>query len=620
MTQHAQAQIGDSQKISNTQGELGETLENDSFGAAIAELGDLNGDGKKEVAVGVPGEGTGQGAVWILSLNTDGTVSSLQKISDTQGGFGGSLDEGDAFGQVRNAGDIDGDGITDLAVGATGDDDGGTEEGSDGADRGAVWILFLNSDGTVSGHQKISDTQGGFEGTLDNNDEFGTVPAPMGDLNGDSVPDLAVSALFDDDGGTGSDANHGAVWILFLNSDGTVSSHQKISDTQGGFDADLVDDDFFGGSARVGDVDGDGVTDLAVGARDDDGGLDRGAVWILFLNSDGTVSGHQKISDTQGGFTGTLDDNDAFFVPGRMGDLDGNGVPDLAVGAFLDDDGGSGSDANRGAVWILYLQSDGTVANQKKISDTQGGFTGTLSDGDRFGLPPASIGDLNGDGIPDLAVGANEDDDGNDGAGATWILFGDQAILPVEFARFEAQVSDGDVRLTWQTASETNNAEFQVQRRMGERANVRKGAWTTVGSVEGSGTTSQPQSYRFTDADLPYAADALTYRLRQVDTDGTAHLSETITVERGVTEAQLLGTYPNPAQQRATVRYALPEKQKTSIRLYDVLGRQVRTVLNDEQEGRHQRTLDVGGLPSGVYFLRLRAGGVTRTQKLTVVR
>ena len=144
--------------------------------------------------------------------------------------------------------------------------------------------------------------------------------------------------------------------------------------------------------------------------------------------------------------------------------------------------------------------------------------------------------------------------------------------------------------------------------------------WTTVGSVEGSGTTSQAQSYRFTDADLPYEADKLTYRLKQVDTDGTAHLSKTVTVERGVQELELLGTYPNPTRSQATVRYALPGTQDVTVRLYDVLGRQVRTLVSGEQEGRHQRTLDVGALPSGVYFLRLRAGGEMRTQKLTVVQ
>jgi hypothetical protein len=192
--------------------------------------------------------------------------------------------------------------------------------------------------------------------------------------------------------------------------------------------------------------------------------------------------------------------------------------------------------------------------------------------------------------------------------------------LPVELAGFDAQVDGDAVRLTWQTASEQNNAGFRVERRVGERERGGVGAWTRVGFVDGAGTTSEAQSYRFTDAQVPYEAGAVTYRLTQVDTDGTTHRSGTVTVERGVTEVQLLGTAPNPAGQQATVRYALPEKQKVSLRLYDVLGRQVRTVVSGTQEGRQERTLDVSGLSSGVYFLRLTASGQTRTQKVTVVR
>jgi hypothetical protein len=207
------------------------------------------------------------------------------------------------------------------------------------------------------------------------------------------------------------------------------------------------------------------------------------------------------------------------------------------------------------------------------------------------------------------------------GSFGEFVLASDSQPLPVELAGFEATVNGDAVRLSWSTASETRNASFQIQRRPVEPSR-RDGStgWKTVGVVEGSGTTSQAQSYRFADEDLPYEAERLTYRLRQVDTDGSAHLSETVTIERGVQELQLLGTHPNPARQRATVRYALPEKQETTIRLYDILGRRVRTVLNENREGRHERTLDVGALPSGVYFLRLRAGGETRTQKLTIVR
>jgi predicted outer membrane repeat protein len=338
-------------------------------------------------------------------------VKAHQKISDTEGGFTGTLKNNDRFGNSGVLlGDLDNDGVDDMAVGAYLDDYGNTQ-------RGAVWVLFLNSDGTVKSHQKITEGEGGFTGDLDVWDTFGISLESLGDLDGDSVCDLAVGASLDDDGGT----NRGAVWILFLNTDGTVKSHQKISDTAGGFTGTLDDEDFFGQSiASLEDFDGDGVIDLAVGARlDDDGGYNRGAVWILYLNSDGTVKSQQKISDTEGGFTGTLEDEDWFSSSlTSLGDYDGDGVVDLAAGAFGDNDGG----ANRGAVWILFLNSDGTVKSHQKISDTEGGFTGPLDDSDVFGGAVAYLGDLYSTGRDVLAVSAKGDDDGGTDRGAVWLL------------------------------------------------------------------------------------------------------------------------------------------------------------------------------------------------------
>ncbi|MEE8153571.1 MAG: integrin alpha [Phycisphaerales bacterium] len=431
------------QKISDTEGNFTGTLDDqDAFGFSVASLGDLDGDGTVDLAVGALDDDDGgkdqfpnRGAVWVLFLNTDGTVKVQQKISDTEGDFTGRLDDGDRLGNsVASLGDLDGDGVVDLAVGAVRDDDGGR-------DRGAVWLLFLNTDGTVKTHQKISGTEGGFAGVLEDSDGFGMSVASLGDLDGDRVGDLAVGAWKDDDGGT----DRGAVWVLFLNADGTVKSHQKISDTEGGFTGTLDDADAFGVSVvSLGDVNDDGVGDLAVGAPlDDDGGKDqfaeRGAVWVLFLNTNGTVKTHQKISSTEGGFTGTLDDADYFGWSGAsLVDMNGDGVGDLAVGAPLDDDGGSnGGDGsvnraegpNHGAVWVLFLNGDGTVKSHKKISDTEGGFTGALDHHDNFGVSVVSLGDIDGVGLDDLAVGAFKDDDGGFDRGAVWVLFLDSVCL-----------------------------------------------------------------------------------------------------------------------------------------------------------------------------------------------
>jgi hypothetical protein len=410
------------QKISATEGGFtGQLDDNDRLSIQISTLGDFDGDQVVDLAVGAALDDDGgpdRGAVWLMFLNGDGTVKEHRKISSTEGGFAGPLDDLDRFCRVASLGDVDGDRITDLAVGAHSDDDGGV-------DRGAVWILFLNSDGTVKAHQKISDTEGGFTGILDDGDNFAWSAATLLDLDADGIRDLAVGAPRDDDGGV----DRGAVWILFLNSDGTVKAHQKISDTEGRFTGTLDDLDLFGhGVAPLGDLDQDGVVDLAVSAfYDDDGGPDRGAVWVLLLNSDGTVKAHQKISSTEGGFTGVLDDGDLFSRVTSLADVDGDGVQDLAVGAVDDDDGGP----DRGAVWILFLNRDGTVRGHQKISSTEGRFAGVLGTLDKFGWSGAWLGDLDDDGRGDLAVGALWDDDGGLDRGAVWILFLDGTTVSV---------------------------------------------------------------------------------------------------------------------------------------------------------------------------------------------
>ncbi len=404
------------EKLSETSGDFdGDLLAGDQFGRAIAAIGDLEGDGVIDLAVGAPFDddnGPDRGAVWILFMDSNGRVDLEKKISDDDESLNDILNNGDQFGSaVASIGDLNGDGVFDLAVGAPQDSDGG-------AGRGAVWILFLNADGTVRLTQKISDEAGGFNGDLNNGDQFGGAVADIGDLDGDGVTDLAVGAQQDSDGGVGK----GAVWILFMNQDGTVKSTQKISGNEGNFDGNLDPNDHFGSAvAGLGDFDGDGVNDLAVGAnQDDDGGLQRGAIWLLYLNTDGSVKSTQKISSDEGEFDVALNDGDQFGgAIANIGDLDDNGVIDLAVGAEQDDDGGP----NQGAVWILFMEDNGEVISATKLSSTQGNFGGNLADDNRFGSAVTGINDLDGDGNSDIAVGAPLTDDGGDDKGAAWILF-----------------------------------------------------------------------------------------------------------------------------------------------------------------------------------------------------
>ena len=158
------------------------------------------------------------------------------KIGVGSGGFTGALDAGDRFGaSVLNLGDVDGDGVEDLAVGAPGDDDGGAEQG-------AVWILFLRTDGTVRDYQKISSEFGNFDGLAEGEPWFGIALAKTGDLNGDGVPDLAVKSA-------------PTSYILLLDAAGGVISYDRVSS--------LGDDPRFNGMCGTGDFNNDGVNDLA---------------------------------------------------------------------------------------------------------------------------------------------------------------------------------------------------------------------------------------------------------------------------------------------------------------------------------------------------------------------
>ncbi len=337
-------------------------------------------------------------SVFLFISNIDAQISTLWgpdgfvKIENGSSGMMADLEPGDRFSRDHDqAGDINGDGIIDLVIGARSDDDGAT-------DAGAVYIVFLNSDGTVQSNQKISMLEGGFNETLLDNNFFGYGVAGIGDYDNDGIPDIAASA---------PSSTNNALYIIFLNSDGTVKDYVK--------NPNIIAQ----GLSAIGDINNDGRIDLvACDPNSDLGGNNRGAIDILFLDDSGQVLTNNtvNISSVNGGFGAGLENNDKFG--GRevamLGDIDNDGTLEMAVGAFT-------SDGGKGAIWMLSLNSTTfNVESKLKITEGLNGFYDTLtlganpngSEGANFGHALCKVGDLNGDGIPDLMTGANQQNEG----------------------------------------------------------------------------------------------------------------------------------------------------------------------------------------------------------------
>jgi len=191
-----------------------------------------------------------------------------------------------------------------------------------------------------------------------------------------------------------------------------------------------------------------------------------------------------------------------------------------------------------------------------------------------------------------------------------------QAPLPVELAGFEADRSGENVVLRWQTLSETNNAGFDIER------SIDGGAFAKVGYESGQGTTTETTSYQFVDARLPYGVSEVSYRLRQVDVDGDETLSDARRVTFTPTDVSLIGSVPNPvASNQAEIRYELPEAMNVRLSVYDLLGRQIATLVDGEQVAKqHRVTFDASSLASGTYLIRLETDRGATTSKMTIAR
>jgi hypothetical protein len=415
----------------------------DGFGGALA-AGDFNADGRADLAVGVPSENAaagmvyGTGVVHVLYGSVSGlTAAGSQLWSQDSPGVAGVAEAGDGFGVALAAGDFNGDSRADLAVGAAQENQG----------RGVVHVLAGSASGlTAAGSQLWSQGSGGVGGVAEVEDGFGAALA-TGAINTGGHADLAIAAPGED---IGRVMDAGAVNVLYSSAGGlTAAGNQVWSQDSPGVAGIAETQDFLGSALAVGDFNGDGRADLAAGAPGETlavVAVAAGAVNVLYGSGGGlTATGNQVWSQDSPGVANITQPRDLFGSALAAGDLNADGRAELAVGVPGETvDEPPTFIAEPGVVQVLVGSAGGLTGTGSQLwSQDSPGIAEQAEDGDRLGTALA-IGDFNGDGPADLAMGApGENLDRGFGSGVVHVLYGSAGGLTATGSQLWSQDSPG---------------------------------------------------------------------------------------------------------------------------------------------------------------------------------
>ena len=417
-------------------GAIAGTPENgDRFGAAIA-VGNFNGDAFDDVAIGAPGEGIGAianaGAVNILY----GSAAGLTSVGNQMWYQGivniiGASEANDRFGAALAAGDFDGDGFTDVAIGVPGESIGTI------ADAGAVNVIYGSASGLTSvGNDMWHQDTPGIAGGSETGDNFGSVLA-VGDFNNDRFFDLGIGVPRED---IGLIRDAGAVNVIYGSATGLTNVNDDLwHQNSPGIRGASQTGDRFGSALAAGDFDGNGSDDLAIGGPGEDIGTIRnaGAVNVIYGGAGGLASANDDMwHQNSPGIKGGSEVGDQFGWVLATGDFDGNGKDDLAIGGPGED---IGTIRNAGAVNVIYGTNGGLSATDStpfaiwSTNDlwhqNRPGIKGGAETGDSFGAA-LMVGDFNGDGKDDMGAGVPGESIGTvAGAGAVNVIYGSNAGL-----------------------------------------------------------------------------------------------------------------------------------------------------------------------------------------------
>lgn len=430
------------------------------LGTLVAAVGDLTGDGTPDILVGAPEAepaGNSSGLSYILA----GPLAPSATLRDAVGTVAGD-NLGDRIGTSSGGEqDFDGDGQVDLVLGAWGDPTYGAEAGSAlvylgplvgaldpddaafevlgsqaGDSAGLAVAMLGDADGDALSEVAVGapnvDTDGGTRlnagavyvfrggsaGSMQTRDAHGTVAgvaagaylgqaiSAAGDTNGDSLNDLLVAAPNAADAGT--EAGRVAMFL------GPISGVRTLAAADATLDGEAAGDHAGGAVAPAGDLNGDGYDDVLVGAPDQsDGGTGAGAAYIVH----GPISGASTLTQADGMIIGRLAWDHAGNSVAAVGDATGDDIPDILIGAYIEDSGG----LNAGAAFMV----SGPVTGTRYLTDADAGFIGE-AEADLAGWSVAAPGDVDGNGRADVLVGAPQSDATGQDAGAAYLLYAEQ--------------------------------------------------------------------------------------------------------------------------------------------------------------------------------------------------
>jgi len=193
-----------------------------------------------------------------------------------------------------------------------------------------------------------------------------------------------------------------------------------------------------------------------------------------------------------------------------------------------------------------------------------------------------------------------------------------QGALPVTISSFTFSTDKNNVKLMWTTETEMNNSGFNIERKAISGAH---GEWVRIAFVPGGGTTNQPKGYIFEDKKL--RTGKYMYRLKQIDFNGNHEYFQlgNDVVIAPPDKFSLSQNYPNPSNPKSKIDYELPLNLGVTVKIYDIIGREVMTLIDKEQEaGYYVIEFDGLNLASGVYIYRIQAGNFTAIKKMVVVK